>query len=141
MSGVIFIGLSPLLFLNAVYARIAKANTLLTDFASYLGVPWIAGFWVFIISSLLGYVMREPDFSRGKNSTKEGHSRAPCYLRWTGAVVFLASILAIFFFIRSKVGFPVTPFSELLLTIFLGGGFGGSSLFVLGCLIHPKRSR
>jgi hypothetical protein len=141
VGGYIFIGLSPLMFLNAVYARISQANTLGTEFGGYVGVPWIAGFWVFVISSFLGFAMREPESSKGHLSGAEGYSRAPRYLRWTGAVVFLASILAIIFFIRGRVGLPVTPISELLLLIFLGGIFGGSSLFVLGCLMQANRNQ
>ena len=141
VGGVIFIGLSPMMFLDAVYARISQANTLGTEFAYYLGIPWIAGFWVFVISSFLGFAMREPESSREQKSGAEDISPRPRYLRWAGALVFLGSILAIIFFIRSWVGLPTTPFREELLLIFLGGIYGGSSLFVFGCLIQPNRSR
>lgn len=141
VGGVIFIGLSPLIFLNAVYARISQANTLGTEFGCYLGIPWIAGFLVFVISSFLGIAICELASSKEEKSGAEEISPRPRYLRWTGALVFLASILAIIFFIRSRVGLPVTPFREALLLIFLGGIYGGSSLFVLGCLIQPKRSQ
>lgn len=139
VGGVIFIGLSPLMFLNAVYARISQANTLGTEFAYYLGIPWIAGFWIFVISSFLGFARREPESSKEQKSGAEDISPRPRYLRWAGALVFLGSIFAIIFFIRS--GLPVTPFREALLLIFQGGIYGGSSLFVLGCLMQPNRSR
>ena len=139
MGGVIFIGLSLLMFLNAVYARISQANTLGTEFAYYLGIPWIAGFLIFVISSFLEFAMREPESSKEQELGAEGISPRPRYLRWAGALVFLGSILAIIFLIRS--GLPVTPFREALLLIFQGGIYGGSSLFVLGCLIQPNRSR
>jgi len=141
VGGVIFIGLSPLMFMNAVYARISQANTLGTEFGYYLGIPWIAGFWVFVISSFFGFVLGEPESSKKQKSDVEGTSPTPRYLRWAGAVLFLASILAIIFFIRGRVGLPVTPSSDALLLIFLAGIFGGSSLFVLGCLIQSNRNR
>lgn len=140
-GGAIFIGLSPLLFLDAVYARISQVNTLGTEFGGYAGIPWIAGFWIFVISSFLGFVVGDLKPSKEQLSVAEGYTPAPRYLRWTGAVVFLASILAIIFFIRGRVGLPVTPISDALLLIFLGGIFGGSSLFVLGCLIRPRWRR
>ena len=130
-----------MMFLDAVYARISQANTLGTEFVYFLGIPWIAGFWVFVISSFLGFAMREPESSREQKSGAEDISPRPRYLRWAGALVFLGSILAIIFFIRSWVGLPTTPFREELLLIFLGGIYGGSSLFVFGCLIQPNRSR
>ena len=125
VGGVIFIGLSPMMFLDAVYARISQANTLGTEFAYYLGIPWIAGFWVFVISSFLGFAMREPKSSKEQASAAEGISPRPRYLRRTGAVVLLFSILATIFLFRSRDGIPVTPFSEALLLIFLGGIYGG----------------